>query len=624
MQKISCVIITFNEEKNIERCLNSLLPVADEIIVVDSYSTDQTEALCSRYPLRFIKQKFLGYIEQKNFAVSHATHNMVLALDADEALSDELQQSILQLRNGSFKKGYTMNRLTRYCDKWIYHCGWYPDVKLRLFNRKYAHWGGTNPHDKVIIDPTAGIAHLQGDLLHYSYASVADHVRQVEKFSKIGALAKLEKGESSYPLKTWMHVIASFLKTYFLKRGFLDGYYGWIIARLSAREVYLRYRILEKYKKTKQPPSELKLLHISTADSWRGGEQQISYLAGELKINDFPQVVICPAASPLNKLCHQKNIPVISYKKRWALDIYLALKIKKICRQQQFAILHTHDSHAHTAAFLSAILFRNKTPIVVSRRVDFPISSSVFSTWKYNHKCIKKIVCVSEAIKNIAAPSIVNKNKLSVIYDGIDLSKFKKPTGKLKNEYGLDPRTVLIGNVSALADHKDLFTFIDVAFELKKINPQLRFFIIGHGHEREKLAYHVKNKKLSEEVLFTGFRNDINEILPELNLFLMTSKTEGLGTTILDAFVAGVPVVATAAGGIPEIVKNNETGLLASVGDVKTLTVLVNQLLQDTALQKKLTTNAHQFVKHFSKEEMCLKTTNLYKEVYRTFNQSAV
>ncbi|MFI5135444.1 MAG: glycosyltransferase family 2 protein, partial [Chitinophagales bacterium] len=146
---ISAVIITFNEEKKIARCIDSLNGVADELVVVDSFSTDATVEICKAKSVRFIQHAFEGYIQQKNFAVTQATNDFILSLDADECLSEELRLSILAVKNDLKFDGYIMNRRTNFCGQWIHHSGWYPDRKLRLWNRNKGAWGGTDPHDKV-------------------------------------------------------------------------------------------------------------------------------------------------------------------------------------------------------------------------------------------------------------------------------------------------------------------------------------------------------------------------------------------------------------------------------------------------------------------------------------------
>jgi glycosyltransferase involved in cell wall biosynthesis len=242
--KISAVIITFNEERNIGRCLDSLAGLADEVLVVDSFSTDKTAEICRAKGARFLQHPFEGYIEQKNWALEQAIYSHVLSLDADEALSEQLRESILFAKKNWSADGYTMNRLTNYCGQWIRHSGWYPDRKLRFFNRRKGRWGGQNPHDRVEMAPGSTIAHLDGDLLHFSYYTVNEHIERTRKYADIGARAMYERGRRA----TWLHLIfgpiLKFLKSYFLKLGFLDGHAGWTICKISARETYLRYRAL--------------------------------------------------------------------------------------------------------------------------------------------------------------------------------------------------------------------------------------------------------------------------------------------------------------------------------------------------------------------------------------------
>lgn len=245
MLKISGTIITFNEEKNISRCIESMLPVCDEIIVLDSLSTDRTKEICHSYNVNFKEQSFLGHVEQKNKAIQFASHDYILSLDADEALTQELQAQILKFKENPHSDALKFNRLTRYVDQWIRNCDWYPDVKVRVWNKNIGQWGGTNPHDLVVLQEGSKIAHLKGDLLHYSYRSISDHVNQTNKFTTIAAKAAFNKGIRSNTFKVVTRPIFKFFKDYLLRKGFLEGRYGFIICFINALSALLKYSKLK-------------------------------------------------------------------------------------------------------------------------------------------------------------------------------------------------------------------------------------------------------------------------------------------------------------------------------------------------------------------------------------------
>jgi len=249
MVKISAVIIAYNEEVNIARCIDSVQPVADEILVVDSFSTDRTRAICLEKNVRLIENAFRGHIEQKNFALDQATYHHVLSLDADEALSPELAQSILEAKWHWQADGYTMNRLSSYCGKWIRHCGWYPDRKLRLWDRTRGRWGGHNPHDKVIMQPGAALRHLSGDLLHYTYHTISQHIQQVDFFTEIMAREAVGQGKKAPLLKIVCSPVFKFFHSYVIKRGVLDGYYGFIVSAISAHATFIKYVKMREFLK---------------------------------------------------------------------------------------------------------------------------------------------------------------------------------------------------------------------------------------------------------------------------------------------------------------------------------------------------------------------------------------
>ena len=252
MIKLSVVIITYNEERNIARCLDSIKDVADDIIVIDSFSTDKTKEICLAKGARFIEHAFEGHIQQKNWAITQAMYPHILSLDADEALNYELRKSILYIKENWLQDGYYMNRLTNYCGHWVRHCGWYPDKKLRLWDSRKGEWCGTNPHDKYELfegDKTTG--YLTGNILHYSFYTIESHIKQIEYFTDISSKALFGKGYKPNWIKLYLSSSAKFIESYLLKLGFLDGKYGFIICKNSAWATKLKYQKLKALHKFK-------------------------------------------------------------------------------------------------------------------------------------------------------------------------------------------------------------------------------------------------------------------------------------------------------------------------------------------------------------------------------------
>lgn|SRR5574344_605275 len=242
--QISCVIITFNEEKNIFRCLNSLKDIVDEIIVIDSFSTDNTENIVKSFPnIRFVQNKWSDYSTQKNFGNNLAKYDYILSIDADEELSKELQESLLKIKetNKDEQNIFAFNRRNNYCGYWIKHCGWYPDKKIRLFNRKYTHWYGDIHEYLVFNTPQTNILHLKGDLLHYSYYSISEHIAQIDKFTTLTAKNHRDKSKQISFIKMYFAVKWKFIRDYIFKLGFLDGKYGYQICKLSSIATMIKY-----------------------------------------------------------------------------------------------------------------------------------------------------------------------------------------------------------------------------------------------------------------------------------------------------------------------------------------------------------------------------------------------
>lgn len=360
----------------------------------------------------------------------------------------------------------------------------------------------------------------------------------------------------------------------------------------------------------------IKVLHVSTPTSWRGGEQQMRYLIEELTAFDVQSFVFCSKGGVVEQFCTESNIPFRSQKEVFAVNPTYAKSIAKYCHDENIDLIHVHDSHAHTFAVMSASLFGNKTPIVVSRRVDFPISKSPLSRYKYNHPQAVRILCVSDAIKAIMAKDIERPERLETVHSGINLNRFRPiaPKGKLRNEFQVKTK-YLVGNVAALAPHKDYHTFIETVKVLVQKGLDATYLIIGDGPMREQVEQWVKESGVSEHIIMTGFRNDIPEILPDLDLFLITSETEGLGTSILDAFACQAPVVATQAGGIPEIVRPDYSGILAPVKDSNKLAEGVLKMLNDETYKQKMIAGSQKILETFTTRAVAERTSQVYREI---------
>ncbi|MFA5557426.1 MAG: glycosyltransferase family 2 protein [Flavobacteriaceae bacterium] len=256
MTKISGVIITFNEEKFIENCLKSIIDVVDEIVVVDSFSTDRTKEICLKYGVRFVENPFEGFTTQKNFANDQAKYDYVLSLDADEELSEELKKSIMEVKENLDYDGYSFNRLNNYDGKWIKHSNWYPDRKIRLFNRKKANWKGKNNlHEIIVLDNSKSHKILKGDLLHWAFESINDHYVKANSYANIAAKNSFERNPNKKIgfTKLLISPFWKFFKNYFIKKGFLDGFHGFVICVFTAFGTFLKYaKIKELQQKSKK------------------------------------------------------------------------------------------------------------------------------------------------------------------------------------------------------------------------------------------------------------------------------------------------------------------------------------------------------------------------------------
>ena len=245
MPKLSAVIITKNEATSIARCLQSLNGLVAEVIIVDAFSSDNTVQIAESLGARVVQKDWEGYSQNKNYGNQLAKNDWIISIDADEVITEELKSTIQQLTLEK-DKVYSINRLNNYCGQWIKHCSWHPDWNIRLFHRKTAKWKGDFVHEKLTLIENIKVVRLEGLLHHYSYQNSADHWQRIERYAQLSAQQLFQDGKKATFVKLWFAPIARFLRTYFIKMGFLDGKAGWTISVRTGYLVYRKYRLLKE------------------------------------------------------------------------------------------------------------------------------------------------------------------------------------------------------------------------------------------------------------------------------------------------------------------------------------------------------------------------------------------
>ena len=241
MIKLSVLIITYNEEANIGRCLDSVQDIADEIVIIDSQSEDHTVEICLQKGAKVVQIPFENFVKQRNNANAAASYDYIFTIDADEVLSPELITAIKALKENWQYDVYEINRLNNYCGQWIKHCGWYPEWRPRLFDRRKVQWSGLLVHETLDLEPSATKSRVNGHLLHYSYNSVSEHIQRINRYSDLTAQEAFMKKKKSSLFKIWFNPKLRFFRDYIIKGGFRDGYYGYTICKISALTTFLKY-----------------------------------------------------------------------------------------------------------------------------------------------------------------------------------------------------------------------------------------------------------------------------------------------------------------------------------------------------------------------------------------------
>jgi len=586
--KISAVIITYNEERNIKRCLESIKGVADEIVVVDSYSNDRTEEICSSFDVKFVKHRFYGHIEQKNWAILQASSPYILSLDADEALSDELRLSILKVKDNWTHDGYYFNRLTNYCGKWIKHTSWYPARKLRLWDSRKGSWGGFNPHDRFLLVKGGTRQFLSGNILHYSYYSVSEHLDQINKFSTIMSRSYYERGRRGSVFSLIMHPLWRFIKDFLVKRGFMDGYYGFIVSINSAHEVFLKYVKLRNLYKDEKRTRRQTTCFFNSMESWGGGEKWHVDVATWLAKQHSSAIYISSPGSPLSKKLTESGIPGYELKvsNLSFLNIFKLLKLARIFRKEQVGALITNLSGDMKVASLAASL-GGVQKIIYRRGSAIPIRNTFLNRYLLR-RVITKIIANSEETKRTILAnnsSLVPEGKIKVIYNGVNLPRYHS---QVKPLYQARKGEFVLGCAGRLSEEKGHVYLLEMMKRLKKENRKYRLLIAGEGRLLHFLQRKARKLGVADSVDFLGFVEDMPSFFVSLDVFLLSSDYEGFGYVVAEAMASMKPVVAFDIKSSAEIVHHEKTGYLTRLGNVREMTSRVIELEGNDDLREEM------------------------------------
>lgn len=347
-----------------------------------------------------------------------------------------------------------------------------------------------------------------------------------------------------------------------------------------------------------------KILHIISSLNWRGGEQQVDYLFNHTS-TEFEYYLFCPKNAELVKRNPTKSSRIFTYKKRFGFDVFAALELKKVGKNNQIDVIHLHDSHAINTYLMADLLGMN-IPAVIHRHVNFPVTSK----WKYTYHKIKKIICVSEEVRKNLLP-FTDAKKLVVIHPGINIDKWSIRSGpsenKLKEELQLSNKTKIIGIVSALEKEKNITEFIEIANNFITQHKNVHFVIIGDGSLKSQF------QNLNSNIHLLGFRNNIQELLPSFDIFLFTSKNEGFPLVLLEAMACKIPVLSHNFPAANELLQHEKNGLLYY--NVKDAVYKLQLLNSDKELRSTLVENAFLFVQQFDITLMNKKIEEVYKTV---------
>ena len=585
MSKISAVIITFNEERYIEGCIRSVTEVADEIVVVDSLSTDKTSEICKSLGVRYIEHPFKGYRNQKNFALTQVSYDYVLSLDADEMLSPRLEKSILAIKKDFKYDGYKFRRLNKYSGRLIYHHNLFPEHKIRLFNRAKAQWGGYNIHETVILDNPQSVKSLKGNLLHCQYASYEERIDKMNKYSTLLAKEYFKQGIKVNAKKLLFNPSWRFFHSYFIRGEIIYGYDGFVMSKILATTCFLKYVKLRKlYIQAKhsrwEPDHHVNIIKTNQINDDEEKPNRIS-IGFDAKRAFFNYSGLGNYSRNF-LVALTKNHPENSYylftpksKNRFVLEnegqynlIEPNMAVFKLInplwrrkymindiKRQKLELFHGLSQELPIGIEKTGV----KSIVTVHDLIfmRFPefykwIDANIYYR-KLIHACrvSDRIVAISKQTKNDLVTYLnISPDKISVIYQGCNPyfwnNYSKEFFDEVRKKYNLPERYLLY--VGTIEERKNLLGIVK-AIQIANINIPL----VVIGRKVDLYYKHVLNYISTHKLKNIVFAERISNLeLPVLyqnaECFIYPSFFEGFGLPLLEALVSRTPVITSKGG----------------------------------------------------------------------------
>jgi L-malate glycosyltransferase len=357
-------------------------------------------------------------------------------------------------------------------------------------------------------------------------------------------------------------------------------------------------------------------LHIDTARTWRGGQNQVLVTVLGLRALGHQTTLVAHAGGELRRRA-QEGLDLVPLSPRTEMDLHAAWRLSRVIRKLSPDIVHAHDPHgvALAALALSMSTAPSKPPLVASRRVDFHLRDNALSRWKYRQ--VDCFICASDAIRTMLVADGVARDRTVTVHEGIDVARAEaSPAATLHQDFWLPRGAPIVGNVAALVPHKGQRYLVDAAALVVREVPDARFVIAGEGELRQALELQIKELHLEKHVFLAGFRPDVLAVLKAFEVFVMSSVTEGLGTSLLDAMACAKPIVATSVGGMPEAVEDRTNGFLVAPRDSEALARPIVALLKDETLRRRMGDAGLARVRdRFTADRMVKDTIRVYERV---------